>query len=136
LRGGSACRSGAHSSPSFGSSNVAGWRREPLLTSSPRLAAVPPQLRSSVSSLVPSSTSSAQPTHAVTRVLGSVGGTMLFKSALVLLITWLVGVLSVSNAGDAVHVLLLVGLALLLLSVLRARDAAMRRAVDNYHNKK
>ena len=52
---------------------------------------------------------------------------MLFKSALVLLVTWLVGVLFVSSAGDAVHVLLLVGLALLMLAFLRAREEAMRR---------
>jgi hypothetical protein len=41
---------------------------------------------------------------------------MLFKFALVLLVTWLVGVLFISTAGDAVHVLLLVGLASLLLA--------------------
>ena len=61
---------------------------------------------------------------------------MLFKFALVLLVTWLAGVLFFSNAGDAVHVLLLVGLALLLPAFLRARDEAMRRAVGGHLDKK
>jgi hypothetical protein len=52
---------------------------------------------------------------------------MLIRFALVLLITWLVGVLFFSNAGEAVHVLLLAGLAFLLLGFLRAREEAMRR---------
>lgn len=56
---------------------------------------------------------------------------MLIKFALALLVTWLIGVLFSSNTGDAVHVLLLVGLALLLLGFLRARDEAMRRALGN-----
>ena len=54
---------------------------------------------------------------------------MVITLALGLLVTWLVGVLFFSNAGDAVHVLLLGGLALLLLGFLRARDEAMRRAL-------
>jgi hypothetical protein len=54
---------------------------------------------------------------------------MLFKIALVLLAAWLLGVLGVYRAGDIVHVLLLVGLMLLLLAFLRARDAGVRRAV-------
>jgi hypothetical protein len=54
---------------------------------------------------------------------------MLFKIALVLLIGWLLGVIGVYRVGDAVHVLLLVGLMLSLLAFLRARDAAIRRAV-------
>lgn len=54
---------------------------------------------------------------------------MLFKIALVLLLSWLVGVVGVYDVGDLVHVLLLVGLMLLLLAFLRARDAAARRAV-------
>jgi hypothetical protein len=56
---------------------------------------------------------------------------MLIKFALVLLVTWLVGVLFFSNAGDAVHVLLLAGLTLLLLGFLRAREEAMRRALHS-----
>jgi hypothetical protein len=54
---------------------------------------------------------------------------MLFKIALVLLSLWLIGVVGVYNIGDSVHVLLLVGLMLLLLAFLRARDASTRRAV-------
>lgn len=54
---------------------------------------------------------------------------MLFKAALVLLVAWLLGVLGVYSVGDLVHVLLLIGLMLLLLAFLRAREAAVRRAV-------
>ena len=53
---------------------------------------------------------------------------MLFKIAFVLLVAWLLGVLG-AYPGDLVHVLLLVGLMLLLLAFLRARDAAVRRPV-------
>ena len=53
---------------------------------------------------------------------------MLFKIALVLLAAWLLGLVGLYNIGDLVHVLLLVGLLLLLLAFLRARDAAERRA--------
>ena len=53
---------------------------------------------------------------------------MLFKTALTLLVAWLIGVLAVDSAGDLVHVLLLAGLALLLLAFVRAREAAIRRA--------
>jgi hypothetical protein len=60
-----------------------------------------------------------------------VGGEMLFKTALVLLAAWLLGVLGLYSLGDLVHVLLLVGLMLLLLAFLRARDAAVRRAIGN-----
>ena len=54
---------------------------------------------------------------------------MLFKIALALLAVWLLGVLGLYTIGDLVHVLLLVGLWLLLLAFLRARDAAVRGAV-------
>jgi hypothetical protein len=57
------------------------------------------------------------------------GGDMLFKIALALLAVWLLGVLGLYTIGDFVHVLLLGGLFLLLLAFLRARDAAVRRAV-------
>jgi hypothetical protein len=60
---------------------------------------------------------------------------MLFKSALVLLAAWLIGVAGVYNLGDLVDVLLLVGLALLLLACLPAREEAMRRAADNRADK-
>jgi hypothetical protein len=59
---------------------------------------------------------------------------MLFKTALALLVAWVIGVLAVDRGGDLVHVLLLVGLGLLLLACLRARDAAMGRvASDTNH---
>ena len=54
---------------------------------------------------------------------------MLFKIALALLAVWLVGVSGVYTIGDAVHVLLLAGLALLLLGFVKARDAAIRRPI-------
>jgi Family of unknown function (DUF5670) len=49
---------------------------------------------------------------------------MLVKTGLILLIAWLVGILGLFQAGDLVHILLLVGLMLLMLGVLKARDAA------------
>ncbi len=51
---------------------------------------------------------------------------MLFTIALTLLAAWLLGVLGVYDVGDIVHVLLLAGLLLLMLALLRARDAAAR----------
>ena len=54
---------------------------------------------------------------------------MLFKIALVLLGLWLVGVLGLYRVGNLVHVLLLVGLMLLLLAILRAREAVVRRGI-------
>jgi Family of unknown function (DUF5670) len=54
---------------------------------------------------------------------------MLFKIALALLASWLIGVLGVYNAGNLVHVMLLVALWLLLFAFVRARDAAGRSAV-------
>jgi hypothetical protein len=56
---------------------------------------------------------------------------MLFKIALTLLVAWLIGVLGVYRAGQLVHVLLLVGLALLMLAFLRAREEAVRRAISD-----
>src|SRR4030095_2668150 len=67
----------------------------------------------------------------VSRAGGCVGGNMLFKTALALLVAWVIGVLIVDRDGDLVHVLLLVGLGLLLLAFLRACDAAMRRATSD-----
>jgi hypothetical protein len=55
---------------------------------------------------------------------------MLLKVAFVLLIAWLLGVLGLYRIGDLVHVLLLVGLLLLLLGTLKARDAAAARGGD------
>lgn len=53
---------------------------------------------------------------------------MLLKIAMVLLAAWLLGALGVYSIGDRVHVLLLVGGLLLLLGLLRARDAALAAA--------
>lgn len=61
---------------------------------------------------------------------------MLFTIALILLAAWLLGVLGLYAAGDAVHVLLLIGLMLLLLSFLRARDGAVHRATEGPSNKR
>jgi hypothetical protein len=52
---------------------------------------------------------------------------MLFKTALALLAVWLLGVVGLYRVGDLVHVLLLVGLMLLLLAFVKAREAAVRR---------
>lgn len=52
---------------------------------------------------------------------------MLFRIAFFLLAAWLIGVAGLYRVGDLVHVLLLVGLMILLLAFLRARDAALRR---------
>ena len=52
---------------------------------------------------------------------------MLLKIALALLAAWMGGLLGVYRIGDAVHVFLLVGLMLLLLAFLKARDAAIKR---------
>jgi hypothetical protein len=52
---------------------------------------------------------------------------MLLKAALVLLVVWLVGVLTPYDVGQLVHVLLLVGLMLLLLGFLKAREGATAR---------
>jgi hypothetical protein len=51
---------------------------------------------------------------------------MLFKVALGLLVVWGLGIAGVYAAGQIVHVLLLVGLLLLLLSFAKAHDAASR----------
>ena len=51
---------------------------------------------------------------------------MLLKVALLLLLAWLLGVVGIFDAGTLVHVLLLVGLMLLLLGILKARDSAAK----------
>jgi len=56
---------------------------------------------------------------------------VLLKAALLLLIAWLLGIVGGYNIGSLVHVLLLVGLMLLLLGVLKARDAATRTRTDS-----
>jgi hypothetical protein len=60
---------------------------------------------------------------------------MLFKIALLLLAAWWIGVVGLYRVGDLVHVLLLVGLMLLLLAVLRARDVAVRRGTSGPSDK-
>jgi hypothetical protein len=55
---------------------------------------------------------------------------MLFKIGLALLIAWLIGMLGVFPVGQLVHVLLLVGLALLMIAFLRAREDAVRRSIS------
>jgi hypothetical protein len=49
---------------------------------------------------------------------------MILKIGLVLLAVWLLGMLGAYQMGQAIHIFLLVGLMLLLLGVLKARDAA------------
>jgi hypothetical protein len=53
---------------------------------------------------------------------------MLLKVGIVMLAVWVLGLLGVYEIGDLFHVFLLVGLMLLLLGFLQARDAAMRAA--------
>ena len=49
---------------------------------------------------------------------------MLFTISLLLLTAWLVGMAGVFSIGQPIHVFLLVGLMLLFLAFLKARDAA------------
>ena len=55
---------------------------------------------------------------------------MLFKAAVALLAVWLVGrllaMMGVYHGGELIHLFLLVGLMLLLLAMLKARDAVVR----------
>ena len=59
------------------------------------------------------------------------GGDMLFKVAFVLLILWLLGMAGLYRIGEFLHALLLVGLMLLLMAFVKAREAARRRIVGN-----
>jgi hypothetical protein len=52
---------------------------------------------------------------------------LFFKAALVLLASWLLGLLGVYDLGRLVHVLLLVGLLFLLLAATKGRDAVANR---------
>jgi hypothetical protein len=56
---------------------------------------------------------------------------MLFKVGFVLLAVWSLGLAGVYRMGDLFHVFLLVGLLLLLIGFLRARDAAVRAAIGD-----
>ena len=51
---------------------------------------------------------------------------MLFKTAIALLIVWALGIGGVFAVGDLIHIFLLTGMMLLLLSFAKARDAALR----------
>jgi hypothetical protein len=61
---------------------------------------------------------------------------MLFKVAFVLLFLWLLGMAGLYQVGEFVHVLLLVGLMLLMMAFIKAREAALRRAIDNMPDKR
>jgi hypothetical protein len=61
---------------------------------------------------------------------------MLLKAALGVLAVWFVGLLAPYETGNLVHVLLLVGLMLLLLGVLKARDADMDRRTQSKSDKR
>lgn len=56
---------------------------------------------------------------------------MLLKVALLLLLAWLLGIVGIYNGGGLIHILLLVGLMLLLLGVLKARDSAAKSRSDS-----
>ena len=58
---------------------------------------------------------------------------MLLKIALALLIVWALGVAGVYAIGQVVHILLLVGLMLVLLSFARAHEAATHRQGPDFH---
>jgi hypothetical protein len=60
---------------------------------------------------------------------------MLFRIAFCLLATWLIGVAGLYRVGDLVRVLLLVGLMIMLLAFLRARDVALRRDTAAHSDK-
>jgi hypothetical protein len=62
------------------------------------------------------------------------GGKSLLKAALIVLAVWLVGVLGLYEAGNLVHVLLLVGLLMLLLGALKARDEVRHHDADSAHD--
>ena len=53
---------------------------------------------------------------------------MLFKTAFALLLVWLLGLFGVYRVRNLAHVFLFVGLMLLLLAVLKAREAALGRS--------
>ena len=55
---------------------------------------------------------------------------MLLKVGLVLMLTWVAGALNVDRIGSGVHLLLLVGLMMLLLGVLKTRDASIAENRD------
>jgi hypothetical protein len=52
---------------------------------------------------------------------------MLWKSGLALLFVWLLGLIGVYEAGDLQDVMLLVGLLLLIMAFIKARESALAR---------
>lgn len=56
---------------------------------------------------------------------------MLFTVGLVLLALWFLGLFGIYSVGDVFHGFLLVGLMLLLLAFVQAREAALRRPVGD-----
>ena len=56
---------------------------------------------------------------------------MIFAIGLILLAVWLLGLIGVYRIGDLFHGFLLLGLMLLLLGSLQARDVAERAAVSD-----
>jgi hypothetical protein len=58
------------------------------------------------------------------------------EAAFIVSVAWLVGVLGLDDVGDLVHVLLLVGLMMLLLGTLKARDAAAHRDTESRSDKR
>jgi hypothetical protein len=61
---------------------------------------------------------------------------MLLRAGLVAIAIWLLGMLGFYEAGELVHVLLLVGLLMLLLGFLKARDAVMPTESQSQPNKR
>lgn len=61
---------------------------------------------------------------------------MLVKAALLLLLAWFLGLIGLFDVGDLVHVLLLVGLLLLMVGVLKARDTAASDRSDSAAGKR
>ena len=66
-----------------------------------------------------------------TNVTEAHGGKSFLKVALLLLAVWFVGVLGLYDAGDLVHIFLLIGLLMLLLGALKLRDAARHHTTDS-----
>src|SRR5687767_13024828 len=59
------------------------------------------------------------------------GGSMFMRGAAALLVVWLVGVSGLFETDSRIHALLLVGLLLLLIGVLKTRDATAARVKPN-----
>jgi hypothetical protein len=101
----------------------------PVGTCVSRTGALTPSFASSHTPKLANDPHCGAPEHRLPDVRLRIGGEMLVKVAFVLLAVWLLGLFGVYGFGDLFHVFLLVGLMLLLLAFLRARDAAVRRSV-------